>query len=485
MGRSARTLGSAVFAGGAVSALLLAAIACQDPTQVRVTITTGDGVCAALSSPTEKHTEVFAGSPGDPPSEARGRVDGCPGAELGTVTPVPSERGGDVPPEVAMALAPGKAPGDCRADAKGCIVARRRVGYVSHRSLSLQVPLDRSCIGVSCDPASTCFAGGCRPAEVVCQGSSCELSGSDAGPPVEAGPPVADAEPTPDATIDAGACPKLPAGAERVTSLGSTLVYVPTGGTSVHTLDPLGKDQIVIGAFDATEPILALAAGGGDILAATRLGIYQPPGITKVTVPSSTVERLAMTNEIPTHHMWLSSGTIVFGPSGAPQIANGYTGILGGKSTFFVANDSSLQEYNTAGGIVGVPFVVAPPPQAMAPALGGKLYWSDGASLRVGSVNPPKADFTEPIADVVALGASGDWVALAARVDVSQLPGGPTGWGFDVRVTRLTASGFSPPVSLGLLRGAGAVPATVDLAVVGPCVYGVAKGQTLMGRLPF
>lgn len=476
------TLGSTLLAG--VATILLAPLACQDPTQVKVTITTGDGVCGAVSAPDDKHTELFAAGPGDPPGEARGRVDGCSGPSLGTVTLVPSDRGGDVLLEVAMALAPGKAPADCRADAKGCIVARRRVGYVTHRSLSLQIPLDRSCIGVSCDPASTCFAGACRPADVVCSGSSCELTASDAGPPIDAATPV-DATPTSDAGFDAGSCPKLPDGAGRLTALGTSLVYVAAGGTTVHSLDPLGNDQVVIGPFDPGEVILAIAAGGGNVLAATSSGIYAPPGITRVATPTSTVEQLALVDEVTLAFMWLSSGKVAFGPTGSPQFGTDYRHILGGKSTFFAAKGTTgILEYDKTGSVVGGAYTIFDPPVAMAPALGGRFFWSDGVSLRVSSVNPPKTDFTEPIADVRAMGSSGDRVALAVPVAPGSLPVGST-WGYDVAITRLTASGFAPPSKVAGVRGAGPAPAIVDVAIAGSCVYLASGGRGAVGRAPF
>jgi hypothetical protein len=48
----------------------------------------------------------------------------------------------------------------------GCIVARRLLRFVPHTSLTLPINLTADCVGVKCDPASTCFDGKCFKATI-------------------------------------------------------------------------------------------------------------------------------------------------------------------------------------------------------------------------------------------------------------------------------------------------------------------------------
>jgi hypothetical protein len=66
-------------------------------------------------------------------------------------------------------------------NAKSCIIARRSFSFISHSSLTLPIELDPLCLGKACDPASTCFKGGCVSASVTCNGTDCGLPQENPG----------------------------------------------------------------------------------------------------------------------------------------------------------------------------------------------------------------------------------------------------------------------------------------------------------------
>lgn len=92
--------------------------------------------------------------------------------------------------DVATCLASGDAG---VVDPKGCVVARRRLGFIAHVPLRLNIELSRACDGVTCDPTSTCVSGACRDAfvdPIACEGVGC---GAPGGPVLDAGGSVEDA----------------------------------------------------------------------------------------------------------------------------------------------------------------------------------------------------------------------------------------------------------------------------------------------------
>ena len=101
----------------------------------------------------------------------------CSGAEIGTLVLTPGSDSGVV---VVLAGVGGKDPATCSSvdGYAGCIVSRRAFGFVKHTALSLPVVLDRACVGVACDPASTCAAGACVNSNVVCDANgACAVPG--------------------------------------------------------------------------------------------------------------------------------------------------------------------------------------------------------------------------------------------------------------------------------------------------------------------
>jgi len=59
-------------------------------------------------------------------------------------------------------------PEDCDAAGyQGCIVARRTLRYTPHQSLTLDIALQKDCLGQACDPNHTCLTGGCVENQVI------------------------------------------------------------------------------------------------------------------------------------------------------------------------------------------------------------------------------------------------------------------------------------------------------------------------------
>lgn len=165
---------------------------CMSATAVRVELFTDGELCTRSVATTS--AGVFAGPPGAVDRTApRAVASGCT-RDMGSITVVRSGAGEAFDVEIAMSMV-GDAPTECAKKPASCVVARRRVTFVSHTTLQLPIHLDARCIGVECsDVATTCFQGRCVPAAVTCDDASCRLpiegpSGDvDASAPAEAGP---------------------------------------------------------------------------------------------------------------------------------------------------------------------------------------------------------------------------------------------------------------------------------------------------------
>lgn len=171
-----------------VLAFLAVAVACQEPTQVKVVITTNDR-CENLSDvntyvgPDAIETQSrFTREVPTGVSDRCDQVDGfigtlvvTPGGSTGTILVAVGVRGGDgsPPPPPTKCFDP--------EIGKRCIVARRTFSFIDNKPLVLPIVLDPLCIGQSCDPASTCFKGSCVSADVVCVGADCGLAQENPG----------------------------------------------------------------------------------------------------------------------------------------------------------------------------------------------------------------------------------------------------------------------------------------------------------------
>ncbi len=161
--------------GGTGSALLLA-MACREPTEMVVQVTT-DFDCAQLS----KNEVSFYGGPAvDPTRPVSSTSRACADKRVGSVVVTRSGGGDHVVIEVIAALAPLALDANGRCDEKvaGCIHARRDVAFLSHTPLKIPITLEASCSGHPCDPNETCRAGTCVSSAIdsrTCDPTSCNL----------------------------------------------------------------------------------------------------------------------------------------------------------------------------------------------------------------------------------------------------------------------------------------------------------------------
>ncbi len=194
----------AALAGLAVPLGVLAFAACQTPTSMQIVVST-DVDCASL--PGEHLAHVVAGRPEDvvevtspsttKPCEASGHVGDVvllPADDETAAVALKVILGVDRSTEVCGTVTPDSVGITDEEKAwSGCIVARRRLGFVEGAALVVDVPLHVSCIGVPCSEAAftTCIEGGrCVPADIDpddCLGGGCgedELPGSVGSGPI-------------------------------------------------------------------------------------------------------------------------------------------------------------------------------------------------------------------------------------------------------------------------------------------------------------
>ncbi len=166
--------------------VLVAAIAsCQEPTQITLVVRTNvpyrANVTMAMWSSTSGRI-----APGTAPQAIYSEPwlsDGL----LGDLVVTPG-RSKDEPLTLRVVLGVGRDPSQCSdANAKGCIVARRRLSFVPHTRLRVPVVLWLACDGVVCGDDETCnYVGKCVPATVdpgACSSpEGCVLPGDPPGP---------------------------------------------------------------------------------------------------------------------------------------------------------------------------------------------------------------------------------------------------------------------------------------------------------------
>ncbi len=171
---------------GVAAILAFGWVACHEPTQLSVRVTT-DFECSALS---KNSVALHVGSalPASGPATSLSRA--CSNGYAGTLVLRPSGVDGPVGIEVIAAIAPATLDNDgqCVEGAPGCIHARRSIRYLSGTALTIPIELQASCAGRVCDPTDTCVSSKCVPAAIdpdTCK-TDCSLR-SDAGPPSDGG----------------------------------------------------------------------------------------------------------------------------------------------------------------------------------------------------------------------------------------------------------------------------------------------------------
>jgi hypothetical protein len=453
---------------------------CQDPTQVSVALRTAPGVCEAVGPAASKRTEVFVGSPRTPLGEPRAQVAGCAGEDLGSFTLVPSGKDGDVLVEVVMALSPGKSSDACRADPTACIVARRRVAFAKRRSLRMSIRLDPQCIGVSCDPDSTCFAGGCRPADTVCSGADCDLREGDGGSPFDASGP-ADASGAADASSDATgsdasdaaiACPLPSVTPTLIAGTGDLLFFTDGTATKLVRLEVSTGTELLIGNLSSAAVILA--ANGGRAVAASETEIFHGPPFSKAGAPVGRPLSLAVIDDPILTYAYATAAATYFSSSAQPYNAP-LVPLVAGKEFYGV---TAAQIFRGLSPTALDPHAAASAPYLLAVGPDNRAYWTSAASdLFLAGFPGDTAIASIPALEAMTTRGNLWFGAVTASP--------PVGWGYDLVAARMGAGGaLSPPTKFGELRGVGAQSPTVQLAVAGPCVYALSGARIAGARYP-
>ena len=208
--RSVRPL--RVLRNALVCALAVGAVwACYGPTELVVSVSTNVDCAAVQTNGLSIRTAASEGQLLDAPAatESNACELGPRGADLGTLVLVPSGVADDVVLQVVLGV--DRPTSECQPPSRieGCIVARRRVGYVHHRSLRVPIVLNRACLGVQCGEGETCERGACVSAAVqTCAGGDCELEADGSAPlPLTDGAPLDDVAPPTDTPVEAGLNP--------------------------------------------------------------------------------------------------------------------------------------------------------------------------------------------------------------------------------------------------------------------------------------
>jgi hypothetical protein len=175
-------------AATALVALVTASCAvasCLAPTETKLEISTD------IDCTRQLRTAIYVNPPTDDidPTAPVTETSQCSGGTIGSLVIVP--RHVDAPFQIDVLTALGDMdPAGCYASPASCVFSRRRLPEsLPHASIDLPVEQFLACIGVVCDPASTCYQGNCVPNEVdptQCTGpGGCQLS-SDGGVPPDA-----------------------------------------------------------------------------------------------------------------------------------------------------------------------------------------------------------------------------------------------------------------------------------------------------------
>jgi hypothetical protein len=141
----------------ALGTLVVVVVACQTATGVELVLST-NVACERLQG-----VQVFAGRPGEleqavPAAEDRS----CQGGSLGTIVAQPPSSDRTAVAAFRVVLGVTRPVSECTsADGyAGCIVQRRELRYLERELLRLPIVMYERCIGVACDPSSTCASNG-------------------------------------------------------------------------------------------------------------------------------------------------------------------------------------------------------------------------------------------------------------------------------------------------------------------------------------
>ena len=192
---------------------------------------------------------------------------------IGTLAIVPSgSRDDQFDLEVVAGV--GVSASSCRENITGCIVARRRVSFRPHQSLTLPILLSDRCIGVPCDVDQTCDLGTCT-SFADCNESGCPRERGDVA--VDAGTDAADASSTTGLlalTVSAGTL--SPAFSPATLSYGVVPSVVSLGVPFTVTPTYASDSSVTINgaavASGTASPVIAL-----DLMAPTPIDVTVTP----------------------------------------------------------------------------------------------------------------------------------------------------------------------------------------------------------------
>lgn len=274
---------------------------CKEPTLVRLVIST--------NVPFAEGTRVgvySARGPGVEDSSAQALQDawGADG-QVGTITVVPAN-GDEAPVYVRVVMGIGRDPDGCRLDAtqkEGCIVARRKLSFLSGQSLAVPIRLHLACNGVLCTADSTCNSlGSCVSSSVdpsrCIEPGGCDVSGDSSFQPAPdagtGGSPLLDAttdtggpggDAGSDGSFDAGTDARSDAGADAGTDAGSdagTGGDSGTGGDGGTAGQVSPCNDVTFVDPEAAWPVAGGCASRGN---ASRLqGPHAPPNVRSISL---------------------------------------------------------------------------------------------------------------------------------------------------------------------------------------------------------
>jgi hypothetical protein len=168
-----------------LTAGMVTAVACQEPTQVTVEVRLATAKCSEIHGtainvgvqPADTEEKVKSKFPNAQTTDCDDRT-----SRIGTlvITPSDAERASII---VVTSYGTQRDPTECQPPLyTDCIVARRQFTFTKHRRLALPITIDPTCVNVPCDAFSTCRKGFCFKSDAVpCEtGEACLEPGETA-----------------------------------------------------------------------------------------------------------------------------------------------------------------------------------------------------------------------------------------------------------------------------------------------------------------
>lgn len=508
-----------------------AAPGCYRATEISVAVTT----TVACSPALVMTTQIFTGATdttdfGTAPA-AETAACGAEEPRIGTLSIVPSgSRDDKFDLEVVGAV--GVPTIDCRnaslgldavapgvlvaAKTTGCIVAKRRVSFRPHKSLTVPVLLSAQCIGVPCGVDQTCDLGVCTPtADCTDDGCPRELAAGtvgdgEAGVATDAGADASDAQ---DASVrldgssgHCGAVPQVVVGNQSIAGplvqQGSDFLYLnATGGAAneVRRVPRAGAAtaQTVATASTPGTAFTALAATANDIAwVAQASNATLNVELDGSTSPSASTD---MSGTYDQQTLAFSSSLLV-GFRRSSGAVKAYTYLLMGNSYPFatlspvggavtrVLVDSLGDFYGTAP-FAGVLVHYAVDPVSLTPVEKGKMtlpslqqdFALHGRTVYVGAAPAAGAGIYRIPAESIVPGFTAPrWISLSAPPQSIAADGTSFYYLVGSSLFRATATTATPPAPV-LLANTGTTAST-RLAVDDDCVYWIENDSTIMKR---